>query len=111
VLVDGSLDVVGPNAIAGYLSTRGNGYIRMTEPDDSLLVYGELRLEGTAAAGQLTAGLLDIWGNLYIGSGPAVLAEANHVTRIRDLDPTLTVIDPPSSHLGSLLVDGSNVVT
>lgn len=111
VLVDGSLDVVGPNAIAGYVRTRGNGYIRMTEPDDSLLVYGELRLEGTAAAGQLTAGFLDIQGILYIGSGPAVLAEANHITRIRGFDPSITVIDPPSSHLATLLVDGSNVVT
>ncbi|HRN52051.1 MAG TPA: Ig-like domain-containing protein, partial [Gemmatimonadaceae bacterium] len=111
VLVDGSLDVVGPNAIAGDLRTRGNGYLRMTEPNDTLLVYGELRLEGTAAAGQLTAGFLDVFGNLYIGSGPAVLAEANHTTRVRDFSPSITVIDPPSSQLGSLLVDSSNVLT
>lgn len=111
VLVDGSLDVVGPNAIAGDVRTRGNGFLRMTEPDDSLLVYGELRLEGTAAAGQLTTGFLDIFGSVTLGSGPAVLAEANHVTRIRGFDPSLTVIDPPSSHFGSLLVDSINVVT
>lgn len=111
VLVDGSLDVVGPNAVAGDVRIRGSGYLRMTEPSDTLLVYGELRLEGTAAAGQLTEGFLDILGNLFIGDGPAVLAEPNHTTRIRDFAPSIEIVDPSSSHLGSLLIEGGNVVT
>lgn len=112
VLVDGSLDVVGPNAtVNGNLQTRGSGYIRMTDQTDYLTVYGDLLLEGTADDGQLSDGILDVYGNVLVGLGSSIRAAPTHTLHVRGPESQIDVLDDDIPHLGSMLVNDGYAVT
>lgn len=112
LIVDGVLGVEGAGAaVNGSLRTRGNGYLTMTDAGDSLVVTGELRFEGSAEAGQMTAGALEALGDVYLGASAALVADSGHVLRFTDGGGhSLTVVDA-TTRLGSVLLTNNTGVT
>lgn len=112
LIVDGVLGVEGAGAaVNGSLRTRGNGFLAMTDAGDSLVVTGELRFEGSAEAGQMTAGAIEALGDVYVGASAALVADSGHVLRFTDGNGhSLTVLDA-TTRLGSVLLTNNSGVT
>lgn len=84
---NGHLDVNGSVVQTDLaLVTELNGVLEMTDPADSVVVYGNAFFRGGNTNGLLTAGLLELWGNLNqegAVSPASFSASGTHLTRFR----------------------------
>ena len=119
VIVDGNfgvLDVDGTTSIGSgigiALTTRGNGHVVMQQATDTLVVDGDAEFGGQTSSGLMTAGLMQVSGDLtQLGTGGLTLyANATHRTRLTGTAPTISFAQF-GNQLANLDLDATGSVT
>ena len=122
ISVDGSLaparlDIVGAASIGtgtgDVLYTVGDGYLRMQDAADSLVVNGNIHLQGTTPLGELTAGVLELTGNFLqsLGGVRSYVASVTHRTRLIGAAQSLFMSDNTLNSFGTFDLAGTTAKT
>jgi hypothetical protein len=122
IVVDGTLaparlDVVGAASIGtgtgDVLYTSGDGYLRMQDAADSLIVNGNLHLQGTTPLGELTAGVIELTGNFIqsLNGVRSYVAAAAHRTRLIGTTQSVFMSDNTLNSFGTFDLAGTTAKT